>query len=87
MGLAVGSAAWGDNDNDGDLDILSNGHDGLNVNSIVYRNDSGSFVNINAGLSPAGYGSAVAWGDYDNDGDLDILLSGRIDNTNRITKI
>jgi len=87
MGLYVGSAAWGDYDNDGDLDILCNGYDGLNVYSIIYRNDSGNFVNINAGLSAAGYGSAVAWGDYDNDGDLDILLSGRIDNTNRITKI
>jgi len=87
IGLGVGSAAWGDYDNDGDLDILCNGHDGSIVNSIVYRNDSGNFVDINAGLAPAGYGSAVAWGDYDNDGDLDILLSGRIDNTNRITKI
>ena len=87
MQLYVGSAAWGDYDNDGDLDILINGYDGINVYSLVYRNDSGSFVNINAGLSPAGYGSTVAWGDYDNDGDLDILLSGRIDNTNRITKI
>ena len=87
MGLYVGSAAWGDYDNDGDLDILNNGYDGLNVYSIVYRNDSGNFININAGLAPAGYGSAVAWGDYDNDDDLDILLAGRIDNTNRITKI
>jgi len=87
IGLNVGSAAWGDYDNDGDLDILINGWDGAEEYSIVYRNDNGSFVDINAGLIPAAYGSAVAWGDYDNDGDLDILLSGRIDNVNRVTNI
>ncbi len=87
IGLTVGSAAWGDYDNDGDLDILINGWDGVEEYSIVYRNDNGTFVDINAGLIPAAYGSAVAWGDYDNDGDLDILLSGRIDNVNRISKV
>jgi len=87
IGLTVGSAAWGDYDNDGDLDILINGWDGVEEYSIVYRNDNGTFVEINAGLTPAAYGSSVAWGDYDNDGDLDILLSGRIDNVNRVTKV
>ena len=87
IGVRVGSAAWGDYDDDGDLDILINGWDGVEEYSIVYRNDNGNFIDINAGLIPAAYGSAVAWGDYDNDGDLDILLSGRIDNVNRISKI
>ena len=87
IGLTVGSTAWGDYDNDGDLDILINGWDGVEEYSIVYRNDNGNFVDINAGLIPVAYGSAVAWGDYDNDGDLDILLSGRVDNVNRVTKI
>ena len=35
-----------------------------------------SFTDINAGL-PGVYDSSVAWGDYDNDGDLDILLTGQ----------
>jgi hypothetical protein len=41
----------------------------------VYRNDGGNFVDIVAGLPGVSQGS-VAWGDYDNDGDLDILLTG-----------
>ena len=33
------------------------------------------FTDISAGLTGVYY-SSVAWGDYDNDGDLDILLTG-----------
>ena len=33
------------------------------------------FTSIGAGLPTGAYG-AVAWGDYDNDGDLDFLFSG-----------
>ncbi len=76
--VAYSSAAWGDYDNDGDLDILLTGWSapGSYVAGI-YRNDGGGrFTDIGAGLTPAYEGSA-AWGDYDNDGDLDILLTGR----------
>jgi predicted nucleotidyltransferase len=75
-GVASSSAAWGDYDNDGDLDILLTGDEGSGSNiSRVYRNDGGSFVDIVAGLTGVASSSA-AWGDYDNDGDLDILLTG-----------
>jgi hypothetical protein len=72
-----GSVAWGDYDNDGDLDILFAGQGIVNLPaSSVYRNDGGgAFTKIRAGLTGGGWGSA-AWGDYDNDGDLDILLTG-----------
>ena len=73
-GVEVGSAAWGDYDNDGDLDILLTGSDPLVF--AVYRNDDGVFADISAGL-PGVSDSSAAWGDYDNDGDLDILLTGR----------
>ena len=39
----------------------------------VYRNDGGSFVNANAVLMGAVEGQ-LGWGDYDNDGDLDVLV-------------
>ena len=75
-GVTDSSVSWGDYDNDGDLDILLTGYSSSGSISQVYRNDGGgSFTDIGAGLIGA-YHSSVAWGDYDNDGDLDILLSG-----------
>jgi len=43
--------------------------------SKVYKNVSGVFTDINADLPGVSSGS-VSWGDYDNDGNLDILLAG-----------
>lgn len=74
-GVAWSSVAWGDYDNDGDLDILLTGNSGSGYVSKIYRNDAGSFVDIAAPLVGV-WESSVAWGDYDNDGDLDILLTG-----------
>lgn len=78
-GVVGGSATWGDYDNDGDLDILMTGDAGLWPEpgvTRVYRNDgSGDFADLEEPLLPNSDGSA-AWGDYDSDGDLDILLAG-----------
>ncbi|MFA7122750.1 MAG: FG-GAP-like repeat-containing protein [Candidatus Delongbacteria bacterium] len=74
-GVVNGSAAWGDYDNDGDLDLLLTGDSDFGPVSIIYNNMSGVFTDINAGLPGVIDGSA-AWGDYDNDGDLDIVLTG-----------
>ena len=74
-GVAFGSSAWGDYDNDGRLDILLTGG-GI---SQLWRNTGNGFTNINAGLPAASGGSgSVAWGDYDNDGRLDILIAGQV---------
>ncbi len=75
---AVGhcSLAWGDYENDGDLDLALAGYTGSEDISEVYCNSSGAFAEIGAGLTGvAGYPS-LAWGDYDNDGDLDLALAG-----------
>jgi len=71
----LGSVAWGDYDGDGDLDILLGGYSSDGSAVRIFRNDAGSFVDMNAGLGSIDT-SALAWGDYDNDGDLDIVLTG-----------
>jgi len=78
-GVWEGTAVWGDYDNDGYLDILLTGVTNGPTNGLttqIWRNlGNGTFTNINASL-PGVFGSAVAWGDYDNDGRLDIILTG-----------
>ncbi|MCI0696683.1 FG-GAP-like repeat-containing protein [candidate division KSB1 bacterium] len=83
--LSRGSVAWGDYDNDGDLDLLISGDDFPERYTGIYRNDDTTFVEIGAGLIGISDGRAI-WGDYDNDGDLDILLVGFSD-AGPITKL
>ncbi len=71
---STGGCAWGDYDNDGDLDLyIANYYSATNK---LFRNDGGgTFVDATtAPLGNADEGVGVAWGDYDNDGDLDIYL-------------
>jgi hypothetical protein len=78
--LAFGSLDWGDYDEDGDLDLLVSGG-GLGPNLVegiarVYRNEGGgALTDVRADIVQVTFGKAI-WGDYDTDGDLDIILSG-----------
>lgn len=78
--LINSSVAWGDYDNDGQLDLLIAGDTGSGLITRVYHNNGGLFTDIGAGLPGVAFGS-VAWGDYDEDGWLDILLAGTINST------
>jgi hypothetical protein len=72
-----GSVSWGDYDNDGYLDILLTGYNGVAPISKIYHNDGNDTFTEQTSISLTGvYNSSVAWGDYDNDGNLDILLTG-----------
>ena len=68
-----------DFDNDGDLDIfLMAGYEETSGNRYVrlFRNDGdGNFEALELGIVLKGFGSA-AWGDYDGDGDLDLMIMG-----------
>ncbi len=82
--LTLGVAA-ADYDNDGDLDIyLANDSD----QNILYRNDEElTFMNTNQpdARSRTGdirSGMGIAWGDYDNDGALDLFVTNWLDENN-----
>jgi len=77
LGVLWASAAWGDYDNDGDLDIMLMGYDATAQTRVsrLYRNDAGTFVNSGQTFHDLFLGT-LSWMDYDNDGDLDLLLAG-----------
>ncbi|MBT3606033.1 MAG: VCBS repeat-containing protein, partial [Candidatus Latescibacteria bacterium] len=86
QGAHTGDLAWGDYDNDGDLDLaLTGGDDAGNRFTHLYRNrlETKDFaLNIaNVSNLPQVTSSSVAWGDYDNDGDLDLALMGNASGT------
>ena len=76
------AAAWGDYDNDGDLDrYLVNCGDGLHngPNYLFQNRGDGTFVDVareaGAQANVGGRGMGAAWGDCDNDGFLDLFLT------------
>ncbi|MBK7131853.1 MAG: VCBS repeat-containing protein [Bacteroidales bacterium] len=74
----IGAAAkWGDYDNDGFLDLIISGfNNSADPIAKIYRNNTaGNFVEQTNISIPTYYGSALDWGDYDNDGDLDIVMA------------
>jgi hypothetical protein len=81
--IASQSAAWGDYDNDGSLDLYVAGeyHDRnatpANLCRLYHNRGDGTFVNVaaEAGVLNEGWAKGVAWGDYDDDGDPDLYVS------------
>ena len=77
--------AWADYDNDGDADLyLANDTD----QNILYRNDGEATLtntNIMDERSHTGDirgGMGITWGDYDNDGNLDLFVTNWLDENN-----
>jgi len=75
--LKHGAIDLGDYDNDNDLDILISGmkNEGTYVTT-VFKNENGSFIEIPTSNITAVWLGNVEWGDFDSDGDLDILAVG-----------
>ena len=86
-GYYDGSVEWGDYDRDGDFDLLITGNTKNGPQSNIYRNNrNNNFVKINAKLPGVSYGIG-RWADYDNDGDLDIIISGNESSGKVITEL
>jgi len=75
--------AWGDYDNDGDEDLyVTNGMDDSHKN-LLFRNEGPgndyTFTQITEGdiVNDGAASRAASWGDYDNDGDLDLFIANQ----------
>ncbi len=77
------SAVWGDYDNDGDLDLYvvdSGDITGNRPNRLYKNNGNGTFTESAqeenaAGMEAVGRHFGSSWGDYNNDGFLDLFIS------------
>jgi predicted nucleotidyltransferase len=85
--LYQGASAVADFDKDGDDDIILTGINQENALFIrLFRQDDDRFTPINQLFTPVTDGS-IEWGDFDHDGDLDLLITGKEFNNNLSTKI
>ncbi|MCK8480363.1 FG-GAP-like repeat-containing protein [Psychroserpens algicola] len=81
------SAAWGDFDNDGDMDVfigassLATASNGFKSDHRIMRNDNGFFTEVTAGSGVsalADTSTETVTFDFDNDGNLDLVSGGNI---------
>ena len=100
QGATYASLDWGDYDNDGDLDLVTSGYTGSivtdegqteynsPVTNIYQQNELGVFILDSSLYMLDSVGlSSTQWGDYDNDGDLDLLLTGETKEKELITRV
>jgi hypothetical protein len=81
-GISVG-VSWGDYDNDLDFDLfVANWY---NENNFLYQNNGyGTFTKVTSGpiVNDGGHSVGGSWGDYDNDGDLDLYVTNDYNQNN-----
>lgn len=76
MGVGNGCARFADLDGDNDLDAVIAGQYLFSIDSTrVYINNNGIFTDSGTYLPPR-VSNSMSFADYDNDGDLDLLMTG-----------
>ena len=70
-----------DMDQDGDLDVFlaGNNSSGGTINKVFMNDGTGQFSDAGSLTLGNVFSPSVSWGDYDNDGDKDLLLLGDLD--------
>ncbi|MEZ6193057.1 MAG: CRTAC1 family protein [Phycisphaerales bacterium] len=70
------SAAWGDYNGDGNVDVFVGQSNIGNTGTFLQNNGVSGFSNASAatGLDDPGFAQNVAWADIDNDHDLDLII-------------
>ncbi len=78
-GSISNAPAWGDMDNDGDLDLFICHENG---NNFLYKNVGGVLSKVTTGpiVSGSGVSLAASWVDYNNDGHLDLFVANGFSN-------
>ena len=70
---------WGDFNGDGYPDLILGGYDGVTKSSMIYINNSGVDFSLSDVKVPGAQKGRSGFGDVDNDGDLDVFISGSKD--------
>jgi len=81
-GISEGTAIWVDENRDGWLDIVVAGDTVYNTPTarMYHNNGDGSFTGVDVKF-PASLSSSYTFGDYDNDGDEDLFVTGFYETT------
>ena len=76
--------AWGDYDNDGFPDLFLTTYDPGASNILFHNNGNGTFSKVTSGSIATDKASSLGatWGDYDNDGDLDLFVANNVGSPN-----
>ncbi len=76
-GGASRGCSWGDYDNDKWLDLIVVNYQSGENDFLYHNNGNGTFTKITSGppVTDGLWGSGCCWGDYDNDGYLDLFVT------------
>ena len=88
-GVNFSSIAFDDVDGDGDEDVFITGTKvgGLRIAKLYTNDGSGNFLEVSGTPFNGMNDGSIAFADVDGDGDKDLLVTGKISNTQRIAKL